>query len=173
MSRLIILSAEGDLFECSPSLASISQTIRDNDLEEEIDLGILEIDSSSLQLILNYCEHHQYTEPAPLQRTVSNNDFSSYVADPWDVEYINSLDTERLLRLVKAANKLAIRPIVELVSIKVASVFAGKTEEELQDLISMDVAVDRDMEDWLKQEYSWAIQEAGSEQSQSYLEERA
>lgn len=168
-SHLEIISAEGDRFKCSPKLAQISQTIRDSDLEEEIDLGILEIDGDSLQLILNYCEHHQYIETELYQNTVSNSNFASFIADPWDVELIECLDTEQVLRLLKAANKLAIKPLVELISVKIASVFAGKSIEGYKSMIDMDVTVNKAQESWLKREYTWPVETPNSEQAEDYL----
>lgn len=169
MSNLIILSAEGDRFLCSPLLENISQTIRDSDIEEEIDLGILEIDGASLQLVLNYCDHHKYLETPPFHKIVANDNFAGYVSDPWDVELVESLDTEQVLRLLKAANKLAIKSLVELITIKIATIFAGKSLQDYSTLIDMELSINQTEDEWLKREFAWAIESPGSEQTQDYL----
>jgi hypothetical protein len=70
-----------------------------------------------------YCERHQYTNPPEIIRPLQHNDLIKCVSDPWDAEFMNSLEFDRVTELLQAANTLEVTALVDLCYARLAMYF--------------------------------------------------
>ena len=109
------------------------------------------IDAHSMRKIADYIHHHHRNDPGtnpdgniprPLGTSQSIDDLvtAGHISE-WDAEFINIDDLHTLYALAECANYLNIDPLLELTCAKVASVFRGKSREDLIDTI-IDIDID-------------------------------
>jgi hypothetical protein len=152
-----LITLEGDRIEATSKLLDIIGLLSETpEPLEEIDLGVLGIDSSTLRLILVYCEHHGYVEVSYTKQIIILNALEQYVKDQWDVEFVRALDCEQFLRLFKASQSLLVKPLVELCSLALATLFARKSPDQLAEMAGKDVQMTPQLEQYLKALHGWA-----------------
>jgi hypothetical protein len=86
----------------------------------------LEVKSQEFSLILQFCDHHKYTNPPEIIRPLKSNELKKCVVDEWDADFINSISFEKVTDLLLGAESLKCFSLVDLCYAKMALFFRGK-----------------------------------------------
>lgn len=70
---------------------------------------------------VDYLNYHQGREPEKIPQPIRSNDLRKMIADPWDADFISSLNGNELYTIINLANYLDIQPLLHLGCAKVAS----------------------------------------------------
>ncbi len=81
------------------------------------------INSNEMKLIIQYCEHHKYINPPEIHRPLQCNDLRKCVNDPWDADFINSLEFDKVTDLLLAADLLKCTSLIDLCYARLAMYF--------------------------------------------------
>ena len=96
-----------------------------NDYPDETIFNIDQVNKEALDKIKEYLQHYQDTEPKEIQRPLPSSDFKECV-DEWDNKFIcNEDNIEVLENLILAANYMDIKPLLNLLSAKIALKIKG------------------------------------------------
>lgn len=90
------------------------------------------IKSQEFQLIVQYCEHHNYVHPPEIVRPLQHNELKKCVNDEWDVSFINSLDFEKVTDLLVAADILKCTSLCDLCYARIALFFRTTPLQDLK-----------------------------------------
>jgi hypothetical protein len=130
--NLIFNTIDKQQFEAPKEIIQMLKNIQDRqDRKGIINLEItsnvvnVAINSNDFKLILMYCERHQYTNPPEIIRPLQYNDLTKCVADPWDADFINSLEFDRVTELLQAASSLEVMSLIDLCYARLAMYFRG------------------------------------------------
>ena len=104
--------------------------LQDSSLDDPIVLS--NITASALAKILEYCKHHEYTNPPPIRKPVPSHDLASCVADKFDIEFISSYTFDQLFDLVNICEFLDLVALKDLAFAKIAAEFKGTPIEDLK-----------------------------------------
>jgi hypothetical protein len=88
-------------------------------------INLQNVNSNDFKMILLYCERHHYTNPPEIIRPLQHNDLKKCVYDPWDAEFMNSMDFDGVTELLLAANALEATALVDLCYARLAMYFRG------------------------------------------------
>jgi hypothetical protein len=100
-----------------------------NHLDENmnaINLPILR--EQELNIILQYCQHHNYNFPEPLVKPLRSNELINCVNDPWDANLLNSLDLDQTTDLLNAVTYIGCSGLADICYAKLALYFRSKFE---------------------------------------------
>ena len=86
----------------------------------------LDINSLQLSHIIEYCDHHKYTNPPEIIRPLQFNDLKKCVNDIWDAEFMLSMDFDKIIDLLNAANLLEIASLIDLCYASLALYFRSR-----------------------------------------------
>lgn len=162
MDNITVITHEGDSFPVSRRLSHLSEFISCTlhlvaiETTTQIDLGDLDIDSSSFQLLLNYCILHDFQVIKPKKSGFKGESLED-MYETEDVEYIKAVDEDRLLGLCLAAKAMGIDSLVELVLRAISTLVAGKTTTELSEMMDFSINIDERKEAFMKAEAQWAL----------------
>ena len=131
-----VKAADGKLIELSSKAALKSEILKglmedypDND---ELPLPENTIGSNELEKIKQYLTHYQdIDEPPKIAKPLKSNDFKECCENEWDYNFLGNNDNE-ILPLIRAANYLDIKPLLELASAYVACKIRGTTTESIR-----------------------------------------
>lgn len=88
-----------------------------------------------LSLIISYMNHHFNNPAAPIATPLVSTDIKEWASE-WDVEFMN-IDQATMFQLMLSANYMAVKPLVELISAKLASMIMGKSTKEIHDTFNI------------------------------------
>lgn len=74
----------------------------------------LEIHSTLLIVIINYCTNHNGIEPKKIERPLANKSQNDIVNFNWEVTMLNNMDLEMLSLLISACEKLKCDSLLDL-----------------------------------------------------------
>lgn len=77
-------------------------------------------------LILQYCQHHNFTFPQSLIKPLRSNDLANCVNDPWDALFINSLDFDKTTDLLNAATYIGCSTLTDICYARLALYLRSK-----------------------------------------------
>jgi S-phase kinase-associated protein 1 len=75
-----------------------------------------------LEKIIEFCVHHEFTVPEPIAKPLPSSNIYDAVSQ-WDGDYINAFYEATLIELIKAANYLDIKCLIDLGLARIASKF--------------------------------------------------
>lgn len=152
-----LVSYEGTVFRVPISIVEVSEVLKGApDYNSQFYLDTLEIDDESIKYIITYLEHHEYKPISLGSKKLTSNDLVSHLIDPWDADFINSIEHEQLLKLIFAAQKLDIKTLLEIACIKIATTLRMKDETALTEEYRVDIKLLVQYEGWIKEDYAWA-----------------
>ncbi len=129
---LKLLSQEGDVFEVENDVGIMSKLIKcmveDSGPDEEIPLP--NVKSAILIKVIEYCNHHKNSPVAEIEKPLKTIDMRQLVSE-WDAEFM-MIEHDMLFELIKAANYLDIKSLLDLSCAKIASMLKGKTPEQIR-----------------------------------------
>lgn len=157
--QITLVTKETTKVKVNLEFRNISKLIRsileDSSLNEEISIEY--VSEATLNKIIEFCEHHNYTAPTHPKYPLQSNNISDALQDPWDVVYLQSLSKEQLIEIILASNYLDIKSLLEICLAGLAANFKGKEIEE----ISRDYAIIEDFtaeeEEKLRADFSWMM----------------
>lgn len=152
-----IFTYEGDCFRVSTHLLSQSPILREvPNPEEDIDISHLEIDSFSFSSILKYLQIHSEIQPNSITRPIRSENIED-LADTWDAEFIQGLDSDQLICLTKSAMKLELKPLLDLCCAFIATKVIKKPLATIEEYLGIPLVFTKDDDIILKNLYSWAL----------------
>jgi len=158
--QIVLVSKEGDRFQSTSRLANMSSLIK-NIVEEEMTDEVIplhQISSNMLSKMLEFAQHHSYLPPEPPKKPVPVN-FVGAVEDPWDENWVKSLSEDQLIEMIKAANFLDFKSVFDLCACYTASLFKGKSIEELRAKYGIQEEFTEAEEARIKQENPWTMED--------------
>ena len=76
--------------------------------------------------------HYQdVEEPPKIAKPLKSNDFKECCEDEWDYNFVGD-NNDEILALIRASNYLDVKPLLELLSAKVACKIRGTTTESIR-----------------------------------------
>ncbi|KAL3529946.1 hypothetical protein ACH5RR_009268 [Cinchona calisaya] len=147
-SKMIVLkSSDGETFELEEAVALESQTIKhlieDNCADTCIPLP--NVTSDILAMVIEYLKKHVATKP------------SSESLKSFDADFVK-VDQGTLFDLIKAANYLDIKSLLDLTCQVVADMMKGKTPEEIRKTFHIKNDYIPEEEEEVRRENSWAFE---------------
>ncbi|KAK9870886.1 hypothetical protein WA026_009842 [Henosepilachna vigintioctopunctata] len=165
MSKLKLQSSDGDIFEVDVDIIKCSTTIRTmldvlgRDEDNEV-IPLPNVSTSILQKIIQWAIHHK-NEPIDKNGRIEIDEYGEKKTDDiplWDAEFL-SVDQDTLLEIIKAANHLDIKVLLDLGCKVIANTIKGRpTEKKHQTLhlqngeTSLEEGEIRIRDNWLMEE---------------------
>ena len=155
-----IVTQEGAIVMADVRLADMSSVLdfyRDKD-----EVSLPEVTEPMLHLVMEYCHRQRYVQPRPIRKPLSSDRIEDAVTEPWHAEFINALSEETLNDLAMAANYLDVKGLLELCYAKIATLFKGKTVEELKERYNITEDLTPEMEERILKENPWITSDSDS-----------
>nr|GLL20361.1 SKP1-like protein 1A [Ipomoea trifida] len=140
-SKIIILkSSDGESFQVEEAVALESQMLKymivDND-DTTITIPVPEVTSKILGMVIDYCKRH-------VEAAKGTKDF--YNLKAFDANFVK-VNRETLFDLIRAANYLNIKSLLDLTCQTVADLIKGKTPEEIHKFFNAGNAGEKEEEE--------------------------
>jgi len=114
-----------------------------------------------LQDVVEFCEHHEFKEPAKIPKPLPSAKLEEFLNDKYDVGFITKYTPEELVDLLLVANFINMQCLVDLSAAAIASKFKGKEPAKLLQEYGLDPKeFTPEVEEELKKENPWAIESA-------------
>uniref|UniRef100_A0A1I7Z4G7 Skp1-related protein n=1 Tax=Steinernema glaseri TaxID=37863 RepID=A0A1I7Z4G7_9BILA len=121
MPRYVVVSNDGRRFRISPEALQLTElmalkddassaTSNEADEPEQVELNA-PVEGSTLQLLLEWCEHYRHPQQPP---TIPDGDWGKMKISDWDTNFLRSLNNCELQQLTMAAKHLKVRPLLAL-----------------------------------------------------------
>ena len=96
------------------------------DYPEDSEYPLNDVDGKTLEKVYEYLKHYQDEEPQIIPKPLKSNIFEE-CANEWDIKFLgDNIDT--VLALIRAANYMDIKPLLELAAAKLACKLGSITE---------------------------------------------
>tara|TARA_B100000780_G_scaffold264358_1_gene218962 strand:+ start:50 stop:565 length:516 start_codon:yes stop_codon:yes gene_type:complete len=134
-----VVSKEGDMFAVPGKLAAMSELLqtmmydkREDEDEDEVQvLPAPNVDSATLAKVFTFLNLCDVNGPMRAIKKPLRSENIGELVDPWAAEFVAGLDKEMLFKLTNAAVYLDIISLINLCCAKIASMFKGKSEEQI------------------------------------------
>ena len=152
---ITIVSSDNVPFIVSSDVAKMSGLIESIFEESETDQSfpMLGVDSSELKKIIEFCEHCLVETMPEIPKPLQSNDFSTLVP-AWFHNFAN-IDHTELFKIVEAANYMDIKPLVNLICAKIASMIKDKSIAEIRRTFSIEAVLTPEEEETMRQDLQW------------------
>ncbi len=145
--KIKLKSSDEQIFEVKEKCllrSNYYKQIKDiSNLDEELPLK--EIDSKTLEKIIEYLKHYENGEPKEIPKPLPSPDLK-LVLDEWDYNYIITLSLQEIVDLINAANTLDVEELVTLSSARLASEMLNCSVEEAR--VKFGIESDMTQEEW-------------------------
>jgi len=131
--NLKLTSKDKKEYEVSKKAAFISNLVKtslDTDASAT-EVPIPGVASNILQLVVEYMNHHNGTEPPIIEKPLRSKIMKDVCKDGWDATFIDNIgeDRQKLYDLILAANYLDIKGLLHLGCAKIARIIKGQPLE--------------------------------------------
>ncbi|CAI2357352.1 unnamed protein product [Caenorhabditis sp. 36 PRJEB53466] len=136
-----LVSSDGVMLEMTESALRHAITLRnvvdvlgytaENVLEKE-PIPLKNVDSKSLKLVIEWCEHYKDTRPAEDK----GDDYHFMSVPVWDRGFLD-IDKKDLFDLLNAANYLNVVGLLDVACKTVANMLKGKSTEEMREIFEI------------------------------------
>ena len=158
-----LTSQDGTLFKISGISASLSRLLKGamQDFTGEINVNIIEVDSSTLKIVVDYLNKWCGSEPPDITKPIKSCNMIEN-CDEWSAIFINSFSLEEVGDLAIAGNFMEIPSLVDLACAKIASLCYGKSDNDLYKEFNMKPSffskeeleiIKQENSDWLEDDY--------------------
>lgn len=172
--HLILITLEGHEVPTDPRLQSLSpllqRLIEDSSPQSPIPLPFLP--SPVLTLIVEYYEHHNYTNPLPIPKPLASDRIEEVVRDPWDAQFITGVSEEVLVDMATPLYTLGLLGLFDLCCAKIATLFKGKSVKELKRKYDITKDLTLEMEEKIVRENPWITSDSSTFEVPTKHEER-
>jgi S-phase kinase-associated protein 1 len=134
---LKLKSSDNKIYEIDKKSAKLSNLI-DTVLKGDSDASEIEIhkvESTILEMIVEYLKHHAGKSPDELQCPVRSVDMKQICTDQWDAEFIDKHDKKTVFEIILAANYMDIKSLLHLGCAKIATEIKKLDQKEIQRII--------------------------------------
>ncbi|EEA07072.1 putative suppressor of kinetochore protein 1 [Cryptosporidium serpentis] len=154
-SKVKLVSSEGEEFEVDICVATASTLIRNmiEDVGSEDPIPLPNVRSDVLRKVIEYCKHHVNNPAKEIPKPLRSNSLT-HIVSPWDEEFVN-IEQELLFELMLTANYMDIKPLLDLVCAKVATMIKGKKAEEIRQIFNIQNDFTPEEEAAVREENKW------------------
>ncbi|KAJ0404285.1 hypothetical protein ATCC90586_001442 [Pythium insidiosum] len=159
MSKVNLVSQDGEKFEVTAAVASVSQLVKtmtaeEQDDDEVPDVPLPNVKGPVLAKVIEFCQHHHDNPMKEIEKPLRTNDIRDAVSE-WDADFVEKLDQEMLFELILAANYMDIKSLLDLTCAKVATLIKGKTPEEIRATFGITAEFTPEEEQMIREENKW------------------
>nr|CCA15417.1 Skp1like protein putative [Albugo laibachii Nc14] len=156
--KVNLVSMDGDSFEVSRSVASMSELVKtliaDGTDDQEIqEIPLPNVKSTVLSRVIEFCSHHLTNPMEDIDKPLKSSDMQEVVSE-WDANFVD-VEQELLFELILAANYMDIKSLLDLACAKVASMIKGKTPQEIRDTFNIVNDFTPEEESQIREENKW------------------
>lgn len=157
--HLALVTSENERVEVDARISSMSNLINSilQDAEPSEEIHMSKLNLANLNMILEYCNHHNFEAPPALPRPLPSGNLRDHVSQ-WDADFIERFNDEALIEFVNCCDYLDIKCLLELCLAKIAVRFKNKDIEELRTEYGISEEFTEEVEENLKKEYPWALE---------------
>ena len=142
MDSIIIISADNHKIQLDTKSAQKSKVLRQKILES-IDskskitpvVQLKEVKYEILKKIVEYLNYYKNKTPKEIPKPVPSENLSAFL-DDWDNEFINKIDLDSTFELMNAASDLEIPSLLDLASVKIASILKNRGIEDIRNMFN-------------------------------------
>ena len=138
MESITLISADNHKIELDAKSGQRSPVIKQKLLDamnpkykRKPELQFKEIKYDILKKVVEYLNYYKNKTPKEIPKPVPSEKLSAFL-DEWDFEFINNIDLDSIFDLMNAASDLGIQSLLDLSSIKVASILKNKGIEDIR-----------------------------------------
>ncbi|CDW74175.1 UNKNOWN [Stylonychia lemnae] len=161
--KLTLVSMEGEKYQVDMMITDMSGLIRDmieDNASYDEDIELRNIEGSYLQDIIQYCEHYNFEKQVDIPRPLPSSNLAQELKDQFEVQFIQKYDLDGTIKMIEYSNFLNIPAIFELACASVASLFKGKSFEQVKkDFGLEDEVYTPEEEEALKLRFPWITSE--------------
>lgn len=119
--------------EVSRESLSASKALKNmiDDVEDGGDIPVPMVDLNTLSKVFEYLDHHA---EHGYQEVTEEDEWRTDNMTDWDKEYIDNIEKESMMflfEIIKAANFLEIKPLLDLGCKKISNMCRGKSPEQI------------------------------------------
>ncbi|GLD95462.1 hypothetical protein PINS_up004107 [Pythium insidiosum] len=156
--KVNLVSMDGDSFEVSRSIASMSELVKtlisdEQDDDEVQEIPLPNVKSSVLSKVIEFCSHHHNNPMREIEKPLKSADMHDVVSD-WDANFVD-VEQDLLFELILAANYMDIKSLLDLACAKVASMIKGKTPQEIRETFNIVNDFTPEEESQIREENKW------------------
>ena len=113
--EIILISSDEQRIKVDSKIIEKSYFLKNKigNSNKKIEINLPEINSKTLQKIVNYLIHYKDKEPQQIPKPLSTNNLNN-VTDEWDINFIKDMDINNIYELINASNYLEIPSLLDL-----------------------------------------------------------
>lgn len=138
VSLVTLTSQEGEKFEVPRKVGCSSDLIKsmlNDDHEDDDPIPLPNVSSKVLSSIIAFLHKHSEDPMKEIAKPLTTK--IEDVVQPWYANFAD-VDNDTLFDLIQAANYMDIKPLLNLMGAKIASIMKGKTPDEIRALFKID-----------------------------------
>ncbi|KAK4267825.1 hypothetical protein QN277_024558 [Acacia crassicarpa] len=137
VEAITVVSSDGGEFKITVSAVMLSKRlnellVEDICVSDKCKVPITEVDSKTLVKVIEYCEKH-----APRANSEAS-DSDAEELEKWDIEFMKVDVEDTLFDMLKAANYLNIKGLLDLACQTVADLMEGKTVSQIRKIFHIE-----------------------------------
>ena len=122
---------DGKIYKISKKAAELSEMLKGmKEIPEELPIPIENVDSNTIEKIIEYLLHFNGVMPKEIQKPLLNTDMKK-ITDEWSADFVNKFTIEELVNIIATAHYLKINCLLNLCCAKMVSLCKGKSEEDI------------------------------------------
>ena len=140
MDSITLISADNHKILLDAKSAQKSKVLKQKILEsinpkekKSPEVQLKDVKYDILKKIVEYLNYYKNKTPKEIPKPVPSENLSAFL-DDWDFEYINKMDLDSTFDLMNAASDLEISGLLDLASIKIASILKNKEIEDIRNM---------------------------------------
>lgn len=163
--KCVLVSRDGARFSLLQSTASLSVLVKemidgedDDEEDEEKEVPLPNVSADVLAKVVEFLEYHKTDPMETIIKPLKSCKMEEVVGE-WYAKFSDiPVDTnqELIYDMIRAANYMDIKPLLDLMCAKVASMIKGKTPEEIRETFNITKDFTEKEEEDLKQANRWA-----------------
>ena len=140
MDSIALISEDNHKIELDYKSAQKSKLLKQKLLEVKNvknknipEIKLKDIKYDILKKVVEYLNYYKNKTPKEIPKPVPSENLSAFL-DDWDFEYITNIDLDSTFDLMNAAANLQIQGLLDLASIKIASILKNKGIEDIRSM---------------------------------------
>ena len=100
------------------------------DFPNDNEFSINKVDGKTLTKVVEYLNKYKDENPRIVEKPLKSNDLKEVLENDWELNYLD-INNDDIITLIGAANFMDIKPLIELISVKIACSIRGTTTESI------------------------------------------
>ncbi|XP_065193532.1 S-phase kinase-associated protein 1-like [Sycon ciliatum] len=157
---LKLVSNDGEVFDVEVKVACQSKVLKamlqdTGDIaDDDQPVPLPPVNGATLRKVIEWCTHYQNENSVEGEDPLDESESRTINIDSWDKEFLK-VDQKNLFELIKAANYLDIKGLLDAACKTVANMIKGKTTEELRKKFNIVNDFSSDEEEEIRKEKAW------------------